>query len=186
MGMRTPSASLAVSTLALAVALTGTASATGLINGQSIKNHTITANKLAKGAVTARAVRDHAITPAALADGVSVYNTVNAPAGPQGPPGANGVIAIDPSKLVVAVSDDITSVPGSTRVNTQALCPANTYVVGGGNTEVPFSSNSEVVVTGSAPYLDNGAQGWQVTVRNFAGTGQTGAWHVIAYCAPAA
>lgn len=84
--MKKPSASLAVSTLALAVALTGTASATGLINGQSIRNHTITANKLATGAVTSRAIRTASITTTDIAAGV-MADTIEAPAGPQGDPG---------------------------------------------------------------------------------------------------
>lgn len=89
--MQKPSASLAVSTLALIVALGGTAGAAGgWINGNRIKPHTITSLQLAAGAVKAPNVAPHSIRKSALADGVIVNNTVIAPAGPQGDPGKPG------------------------------------------------------------------------------------------------
>lgn len=86
--MKTPSASLVISTLALAVALTGTASATGLIDGHSIKNHSIPADKLITHSLTSKQIKDHSLTKLALdPNAVTIENNINAPAGPQGDPG---------------------------------------------------------------------------------------------------
>lgn len=97
--MNKPSASLVVATLALVVALTGSAGAAGLIDGHSIKPHSITADKLAngavhsnalaKGAVTTKSVAHFAITKDAIdPNAVQVINNISAPAGPKGDPGA--------------------------------------------------------------------------------------------------
>jgi hypothetical protein len=185
--MTKPSPALIVATLALMVAATGTASATGLIDGHSIRNHSITANKLAKGAVTSRSVATHAITKLALADGVIVNNTVIAPAGPKGDAGAagaNGVAAVDPSKLIVVNGNDVT-VDVGTRVDSQANCPAGTYAVGGGYSEMQDGGNILVVATASQPLsnVNSSLQGWDVVARNMGGANQTAAWHAIAYCA---
>jgi Collagen triple helix repeat (20 copies) len=92
--MKKPSPALVVATLALAVAATGVAGAAGgLINGSSIKPHSITSLQLAAGAVQAKNISAHAITRQALANGVLANNTGIGPAGAtgqQGPAGAAG------------------------------------------------------------------------------------------------
>jgi hypothetical protein len=89
--MKKPSPALVVASLALAVATTGVAdAASGLMNGSSIKPHTITSLQLAAGAVKAKNVSAHAITRQALANGVLANNTGIGATGPQGPAGAAG------------------------------------------------------------------------------------------------
>lgn len=186
--MRTPSPATVIATLALVVATTGTSIAATKINGQSIKNHTITANKLAKGAVTARAVAPRAITPLALADGVIVNNTINAPAGPKGDTGAagaNGVAFVDPAKIITINGLDVTVSQNST-AHSDAICPDGTYVIGGGYNEMQSNPPAQVVPTASKAVAINGNQGWSVVARNLGGFDQAASWHAIAYCAPAA
>lgn len=89
--MNKPSPALCVATLALAVAVTGTAGAAGLIDGHSIRDHSIPASKLVAKSITDRQVKNHALTKLALdPNAVTIVNNVNAPAGPQGDPGIPG------------------------------------------------------------------------------------------------
>lgn len=160
--MHKPSASLIVATLALVVALTGTAGATGLINGQSIKNHSITANKLAKASVTTFALRPASVTPATLADGVIINNTVIAPAGPAGPAGADATPIAGPPGAPGAAGVTGAQVVAASGVNTTfavAVCPDGKVAIGGG-----YSVDPGIVVTSSMP--SNGGQGWRVSTGN--------------------
>jgi len=68
---RTPSPALAISLIALFVALGGTAYASGLIPGSQIKNHSIPAKKLTKSAIKS-------------------LHGQRGPIGPQGPKGSTG------------------------------------------------------------------------------------------------
>lgn len=80
--MRKPNASLVVSTLALVVALGGTAgAASGLIDGSRIKPHSITTKQL----------KAHAVTKQVLAAGVIATPETKIVEGPKGDPGGNGV-----------------------------------------------------------------------------------------------
>ena len=89
--MKKPSPALVVAALALAVATSGVAgAASGLINGSSIKPHSITSLQLAAGAVQAKNVSAHAITRQALASGVLANNTGIGPAGATGQQGPAG------------------------------------------------------------------------------------------------
>lgn len=168
--MNKPTPALIVATLALAVALTGTAGAAGLIDGHSIRNHSITANKLAKGAVTAPAVRDHAITKSALADGVIVNNTVIAPAGPAGKDGATGATGA-PGAPGVNVSSVEQVIVSTTTGSAVAACPVGKDIIGGGY----WASGSTVIVES---HPDTAVQGWKVSTG-----GPVATFTVYAICA---
>lgn len=165
--MRKPSASLAVSILALAVATTGTAGAAGgWINGSRIKPHSITSKQ----------IKQHAITKQALADGV-VINVI-APIGPKGDPGATGPIAVGPQGdqgPAGAVGQ-----PGPTQIHTvtatgstdavTATCDPKEIVLGGGGSyEDPAAASlAGAAITGSfgnfrgVNVAPTDAEGWVV------------------------
>jgi hypothetical protein len=169
-----------IAIIALASSLTGTAVASKWISGSQIR----------PGSITSKQIKNASLTALDLAPGLVIENNVNAPVGPKGDtgaPGANGVTAFDPSKLIVVNGVDVTLASG-TRVDSQANCPAGTYAIGGGYSEMQNGGNILVVATSSQPLsnVNSSLQGWDVVARNMGGSGQTTPWHAIAYCAPAA
>jgi hypothetical protein len=69
---RRPSASLVISFLALAIAISGTAAALpgkNKVEGNDIKKNAVTSKKIKKNAVTSKKIKDLAVTASKLADG---------------------------------------------------------------------------------------------------------------------
>lgn len=182
--MKTPSPALCVATLALIVATTGTGIAATKISGQSIRDHSIPASKLALHSVTAKQIKAHAVTKASLAGDVAVDDPTAGPAGPAGPQGPAGTPGlIDPSRLIVAAGGDVNLVANGTATAT-ASCPAGTFVIGGGYTDL--GTDQKVYALSSGPATD-GTQAWQVRAKNdTAGQNQSTLWHAVAYCVVAA
>jgi hypothetical protein len=143
-----PSAALIVASVALFVALGSGAYAAGIIDGHSIKNHSIPANKLTRTAIASlRGQRG----PRGLT-------------GPAGPTGANG--GFDPSKVSYTSSGDVAVAPdpGGTTVGTAtAVCPAGTKVVGGGFV-IGQGNDGGAEVFGSGPNSDGSA--WLASIHN--------------------
>jgi hypothetical protein len=140
-----PSASLFVASLALFVALGSGAYAAGIVDGHSIKNHSIPANKLTRAATAS-------------------LHGQRGPRGLTGPAGANG--AFDPSKVSYTSSGDVTVPPdpGGTTVGTAtAACPSGTKVVGGGFV-IGQGNDGGAEVFGSGPISDGSA--WQASIHN--------------------
>jgi hypothetical protein len=140
---------MVVACVALIVALSGTAVAsTGLINGASIKNGTISASKLTPNAIKFL----HGLKGPQGAPGAP------GAAGPAGPAGASG--GFNPAK-VVYVSGPATDLPANDTAGAQTLtatCPAGTKVIGGGG--APF-----IALEGASSAVPDGS-GWELIVVN--------------------
>lgn len=131
--MKRPSASLALSTVALFVALGGTAfAARGLIiTSREIKDRTIQLRDLSPAAI--RALRGQG--------GEQGPQGPPGPAGPQGPPGAKGEQgppgptgakgSFDPAKLTWVWGEQVT-VQAGVAAYPYAECPEGSFVIGGG------------------------------------------------------
>lgn len=187
--------SLVISVLALVVATTGTGIAATKINGRDIAPHTITSLQLAKGAVaginikpkaiTSAQVKPRSLTALALADGVIVNNTVIAPAGPKGDTGTAGTpatVAFDPAKIITVEGNNSGSLSPSESYTSIALCPAGSYVTGGGYSDLGGNGTTSGAML--IPSVNQGSvSGWQVTVKNYGGSISNTAWHAFVLCA---
>lgn len=144
---------LVLSALALVVSLTGvSAFAATQINGSTIRNHTITANKLTENAI-------RQLHGAEGPQGEPGNDGLPGTAGPQGAPGVAGAAGgFDPSKITYVTGPTSTLAPGQT-LTVAALCPAGSKVVGGGY----FSSINNVGAT--VPDVYGGTQ-WYAIVQN--------------------
>jgi hypothetical protein len=80
--IRMPSAATMIALVALFVASTGTAVASGLITGASVKNGSLTGLDVANGSLTTVDVKNHTLLP--------IDFKGKLPAGPQGPEGPAG------------------------------------------------------------------------------------------------
>jgi hypothetical protein len=147
---------LVLSALALVVSLTGvSAFAATQINGSTIRNHTITANKLTPNAITQL---HGAEGPAGEAGEAGLPGAV----GPQGVPGLSGAAGgFDPNKVAYVTGPTSSIAPGQTLVIT-ANCTPGSKVVGGGY----FSSINDVGATEPDVY---GGTEWAVIVQNNTG-----------------
>jgi hypothetical protein len=145
--------SLALSSLALVVALTGAgAIAASAINGASIKRGTIPADRLT---ANARATLKGKTGP----QGPAGYDGSQ---GPQGSPGAQGAAGIsganggfDPAKVTYITGPDVPVASGAIATAT-ATCPLGYIAIAGGF----FSSITH------AAYSNGGGPSWSVIVNN--------------------
>jgi hypothetical protein len=63
----------------------------------------------------------------------------------------------------------------------EAVCPAGTFVVGGGYSRRPGSGDATLVATDSFPVgMPDGREAWYVVMRNIGS--QEGSFLAIAYC----
>lgn len=128
-----------ISIVALFSSLTGGALASGLINGHSIKAHTIPLS---------------ALTPAAVA---SLHGKV----GPAGPAGATGTFDADKVTRVVGAPVDVA--PHTTAAPIVS-CPAGTIAIGGGGAAGIARVGSFPVI--DQPSGSNTPTGWAALVYN--------------------
>jgi hypothetical protein len=143
-----PSPALLVASLALFVALGSGAYAAVIIDGHSIKNHSIPRNKLTRAAI-------------ASLRGQRGARGLTGPAGATGPAGG-----FDPSKVSYISSGDVAVAPnpGGTDVGTAtAACPSGTKVVGGGFV-IGQGNDGGAEVFGSGPNSDGSA--WSASIHN--------------------
>jgi hypothetical protein len=148
--------SLILSALALVVSLTGvSAFAASQISGTTIKNHSITANKLTAAAISQ-------LHGAEGPQGDSGYDGVPGSAGAPGTPGAPGAPGVaggfDPAKVTYVTGPASAIYPGQT-LGISAYCAAGSKVVSGGY----FSSINDVGATEPDTY---GGTRWYVIVQN--------------------
>ena len=136
-----PTPSMIVASVALIVAIGGSATAaSGLIGGSQIKNGTITKAKL---------------TPSLRRQiGVHALPGIPGPAGPSGPAGG-----FDPAKVTYVLGPTTVMNPGDV-VTVQAICPAGTKAIGGGYLAVAGLVSTVAIPDGS---------GWQAIVGNDTG-----------------
>jgi hypothetical protein len=121
--MKRPSAAMIVALAALFVALSGTAVAgSGLISGTSIKNGTISAEKLTPNAIRFL----HGLR------GPQGPQGINGNAGPAGPAGVAGAAGTFASANVQVVNSGQVGINPGSGGQAVANCPAGTKLIGGG------------------------------------------------------
>ena len=134
--LRHPATLIAI--VALGVALTGSAYASGLINGKSIRNGTITGAKLANRTVSSAKLANGAIVPANLStlvrDGLTYFQPV----------GATGTVGAGATTVV------------------EAHCPSVAIPISGGYL-IPNATNTTTVQVDA---LDEAGNGWKAQVFN--------------------
>lgn len=145
--------SMVVALLALFVALSGTAVASGLMSGSQIKDHTIGASKLTPNAVTF------------LRGKIGPQGTTG-PAGQPGPAGAAGTFGSANIQVVNTGEQPFSGVG-----TIHATCPSGTRVIGGGAGAV------------GTLFLDSydGQNGWEAGAMEL--VGGTGQILAVAICA---
>lgn len=171
--MRLPSPSLVLSTLALAVAATGTAQAAGVVNltpgsvtTREVRNASIGVQDLSPRARRALVNPTRAKLAAAITDVVTdpasgLNITVRAQDGPQGPAGSPGVLGTE----VVAL--DGRPIDPQSRGSATVTCgPGQKVLSGGGTFGGPLGGG---ILESSTP----AGEGWTVTYTNASNTTRT-------------
>jgi hypothetical protein len=151
-----PSPSMLVALAALVFALGGGAYAAGskLISGSSIKNGTITLQKLAP---SIRTKLNRRVTVRGAAAGIQGPQGLPGTPGPPGPPGAPGANGgFDPNKVTTVVGPPVSAAPGQI-LSATAICPPGAVALGGG-----YFSN----ITHPAASEPLGTFGWAVIIDN--------------------
>jgi hypothetical protein len=144
-----------VSTLALFLALTGGAYATGLLPKNSVGS-----KQLRKNAVTSAKLAADSVDSKKIADGslqLKDFGVDQLPAGPKGDTGPGGTPALDVQSADVSVD------PGGSAAAT-ANCPAGENAVSGG-AAIESANSGEAGVADSYP---EGRTGWTAHGANFA------------------
>jgi hypothetical protein len=183
----TSGAALAVSVVALVVAMAGSAYAgvtlaNNSVGTKQLKNGAVTNAKIAGGAVGNGKLANGAVGPAKLKSGLVVPNATNA---------INATTAVNATalaKVTYIQSQPIASPAGGGTVNTPSdtagavACPTGTQAIGGGF----FTSAAAQEISESEPTFGGGATkpatGWNGFVDNFGNTAQT--FSVWAICTP--
>ena len=151
--------SMVVALLALFVALSGTAVASGLMSGSQIKDHTIAASKLTPNAVKFLHGQQ----------GLQGQQGQQGTTGPTGQTGPTGTAGTFGSATIQVVSTGSQTFSGVGTIH--ATCPSGTRVIGGGAAAV------------GTLFIDgyDGANGWEAgAIEISPGTGQINA---VAICA---
>lgn len=143
-----------ISIVALFSSLTGGALASGLINGHSIKAHTVPLS---------------ALTPAAVA-------ALHGKTGPAGATGATGTF--DPAKVTRVVGAPVTVNPGET-ASPIVSCPAGTIAIGGGGAASIARVGSFPVIDQASG--SNTPTGWAALIYNDTSVAVQG--QAVAVCA---
>jgi hypothetical protein len=131
--IRMPSAATMIALVALFVASTGTAVASGLITGASVKNGSLSGLDVANGSLTTVDVKNHTLLPIdfkgplpAGAQGPQGPAGQQGSAGEQGAPGAPGVSGWVRTFVVDGPFDSTSEKTG------EATCPAGKKLLSGG------------------------------------------------------
>jgi len=144
--IRIPSPATCVSTVALLFAVTGTATAAGLITGAQIKNNTVGSPDIRNNSIATQDVKNNSLTSLDVHDGslkatdFAAGELTTGPAGPAGPAGSagpTGPAGVAGPQGVPGASGvqivTVSTVSNSANVKwIQAHCPAGKSVVGGG------------------------------------------------------
>jgi hypothetical protein len=166
MKIRIPSPALIVATLALVIALSGTAVASGLITGAQIKNNSVSSIDLKNNSIQSLDVKNGTLKAVDFAQGVLTSGAPGAP-GPAGPQGAPGLAGVE---IVMADGPNDSSVSKQT----EASCPAGKQLIGGG--AHIFNAATDVALDESYPASDTK---WRATAYEINATAVN--WHLQAY-----
>jgi hypothetical protein len=166
MKVRIPSPAMIVAALALILALSGTAVASGLITGAQIKNNTVSSVDLTNNSIQSVDVKNGSLKAVDFAPGVLTPGVPGAP-GPAGPQGAPGLADVE-IVMVDGVNDSASS------KQTEATCPAGKQLIGGGAHIV--NAGSDVALDESYPAS---ATKWRATAYEIIATAVN--WHLQAY-----
>ena len=152
-----------VSTLALVLALTGGAYASGLLPKNSVgtaqlRKNSVTKPKIGAGAVDSNKVKDSSLTVADFVPGALPAG----PAGQKGDPGFASTPSFDYESATVSVPDGS---PNAMPV--KVPCPPGQNVVGGG----AFMENAGITSNGILDSYPDGRTGWAADGANISGTG---------------
>ncbi len=173
MKVRMPSPAMIVATLALVLALSGTAVASGLITGAQIKNNTVSSVDVKNNSIQSVDVKNNSVTTADVKNGTLLAADfapgvlqagAPGPAGPQGAPGLAGV--------EIVMADGLND--SSLSKQTEASCPAGKQLIGGGAHLV--NAGSDVALDESYPAS---ATKWRATAYEINPTAVN--WHLQAY-----
>jgi hypothetical protein len=185
MKLRTPSPAMVVACLALMLALTGTAVASSLITGASIKDNTVSSLDVTNGSLKGVDVKDNSLgsvdiqngslrtvdfAPGQLSSGPPGPPGQQGAPGQQGPPGNPGAPGLSGLELVTANSLTDSSNAKLATVS----CPAGKKVVGGG--AHIWDAGSFAALGESYPV---NATSWRATAYEVNPTALN--WHISAY-----
>jgi hypothetical protein len=170
-----PSPALAISLIALFVALGGTGYAAITINGKNIKNNSIPGKKLKNGAVTGKKLKSNAVTGPKVKAGSLDSTDFKAGTLLQGPQGAPGVNGVNGAATVTYRTFVANTAGAGTLGEAEATCNAGEKLIGGGggwvnNAVPPTAYVLDGTVSDSAP--SNGGD------DPIAEGVTPGAWHV--------
>lgn len=124
-----PSASIVLAVVAIVIATTGSATATGLITSSEIKNATISSADIRDGTIRSPDVRNHSLVaddfkPGQIPEGPRGATGATGPSGTAGAPGRDGF-----GLLTYAHASD--RLANGSSVDLTATCPPGTFVTGG-------------------------------------------------------
>jgi hypothetical protein len=141
--IRIPSKATCISTVALLFAVTGTATAAGLITGAQIKDNTVGSPDIRNNSIATQDVKNNSVTSLDVKDGSlktsdfapgQLSTGPVGPAGPAGAPGATGATGAQGAPGVSAL--EIVSVQGALDSLSGKVvsvnCPAGKKLLGGG------------------------------------------------------
>jgi hypothetical protein len=156
-----------VATLALFVALGGSATAALVITGKNVKNGSLTGSDLKNGSVGSVDVKDNTLL-------AKDFKAGQIPAGPQGPPGTSTRLYTKFERLTVPAS-------GLLRQNIE--CDSGDVTTGGGyflNSAELTDSQRNVEVVSDGPISDFGREdtGWDIGIYNKTATERNGFGYV--------
>ena len=180
-----PSKATCISTVALLFAVTGTATAAGLITGAQIKDNTVGSPDLRNNAVASQDIKNNSVSSLDVQDGslksvdFAAGELTTGPAGPAGPAGAMGPAGPAGAAGAPGVSGlEIVNVQSaSDSVSPKVLtanCPAGKKLVGGGGRII--NQAGFVALDESYPVS---ATSWRLTGTEVNST--IGNWYVNAY-----
>ncbi|MFN8224229.1 MAG: collagen-like protein [Gaiellales bacterium] len=186
--IRIPSKATCISTVALLFAVTGTATAAGLITGAQIKDNTVGSADIRNNSIATPDVKNNSLTSLDVQDGSlqaadfapgQLTTGPAGPAGPQGAPGATGPAgpagpqgAPGVSGLQTVTSD--TATDSVAFKSALATCPAGKKLIGGG--AMIFGQAGSVALDESYPASDTQWKGYATEVNATVGN-----WYLRVY-----
>jgi hypothetical protein len=163
--MRRVSPAMAVSCIALTVALSGTGYAAlqiprNSVGSKQLKKNSVTAPKLKRNAVTAAKLKAGAVTPAKVApETIALFKGQKGDTGAQGPAGTQGTRGPQgPPGITTVISRQAEAI-GTAKATAVASCQPGEQLIGGGG----ISSSGVLTESESDAKPDATPRAWRVT-----------------------
>lgn len=153
-----------VAGLALAIALSSSATATLLVTGREIKNGSVSGRDIKDATVTLRDLAPSARDRAAVAAGPQGLPGPTGPRGPQGAPGVSDYV----------VHDNHQFAPAKGFITMNVSCPPGLRALGGGATWGEATAGGVLVESGPTALTAAGAE------TSIINAGYANAWHIEA------